>query len=40
MCRHGGKSTKDFCKMSDEQIIKDRCYGDIKMKMEELCYKK
>ena len=40
MCKHSGKSMKDFCKMSDEQIIKDRCYGDFRMKKEELCYKK
>lgn len=40
MCRHGGKSTKDFCKMSDEQIIKDQFYGFINKALDERCIEK
>lgn len=40
MCRHGGKSTKDFCKMSDEQIIKNQFYGVINKTLNEQCAKK
>lgn len=40
MCRHGGKSTKDFCKMSDEQIIKNQFCGFITKALDEHCIEK
>lgn len=40
MCRHSGKSTNDFCKQTDEQIIKLRLNAEVQKLRECFCLKK
>lgn len=40
MCMQGGKSTKDFCKMTDEQIVKMKLADEILHFRQQACMKR